>query len=222
MNIKRTIAIVLIGLGVVGCGGGDSFDGFQLRAIHASPDAGPVDIYVSGALNRVFTDVPYGAASPYVNAPRGTYNVEVRPAGADPSSQPVLSLTGVDLSENRQRLTVIAAGLASGAGDEALRLLTLFEDFATPDANETIVRIVHASASAPSVKIDLGDDGTSEVMSLPRWADSGVTGVAIPAGQALQVGIRVAANDARPALPAGAELFVIATGLLEKLPRQAL
>ncbi|MHC4847092.1 MAG: DUF4397 domain-containing protein [Planctomycetota bacterium] len=228
MTTIRYFAILpaLLLMGLVGCGGGDSFDGFQLRAVHASPDAGPVDIYISGALDRVFTDVPYGATSPFVNAPRGIYNIEIRPAGADPASRPVFELIGVDLSANDQRLTVIAAGLLNGAGDEAFRLLTLFEDFDTPGANEAIVRVVHASATAPAVKIDVGDDGSSEVASLARYADTGAAGVALPAGQALQIGIRVAQNDARvtafttPELPAGGELFVIATGLLGKLPRE--
>jgi hypothetical protein len=87
------------------------------------------------------------------------------------------------------------------------------------------VRVVHASADAPTVAVDVGNDGTPEIASLARFADTGAAGVVLPAGSPLAVGIWVASPLSKvtslttPALPAGAEIFVIATGLVGELPR---
>lgn len=90
-----------------------------------------------------------------------------------------------------------------------------------------IVRVVHASADAPTVGIDVGADDPSkpEIASLARFADTGAAGVPLPAGQKLQVGIAAGGQTVTtfttPELPAGGEILVIATGLLGKLPREA-
>ncbi len=75
--------------------------------------------------------------------------------------------------------------------------------------------------------IDVGNDGTPEIQALARFENTGEAGVELPAGQELQIGIwagnplqRVTAFTT-PQLPAGGELFVIATGSLAKLPREA-
>ena len=137
---------------LVGCGSsGDDDITFRLRAVHASPDAGPVDIYISGAAELVLSNVPYGAASDFINAPQGTYNIAIRGAGADPSSAPVFAENGIDLSANERTVTVIAAGFVSGGADDGFRLLKLLHGFDTPGANEAIVRVVHAGADAPTV-----------------------------------------------------------------------
>ncbi len=56
-----------------------------------------------------------------------------------------------------------------------------------PGAGQVTARIVHASADAPTVGIDVGaDDPTApEVAALDRFADTGAAGVALPAGPPL-------------------------------------
>jgi hypothetical protein len=126
------------------------------------------------------------------------------------------------------RITAVAAGLAgSSNANDKLRILLLAESFAAPGAGNAIVRVVHASADAPTVAIDVGNDGSPEIASLARFADTGAAGVALPAGSPLALGIWVASPLSKvtslttPALPAGGEIFVIATGLVGKLPRAA-
>jgi hypothetical protein len=131
------------------------------------------------------------------------------------------------------RITAVAAGLAGSSDpDDKLRVLLLAESFATPGAGNAIVRVVHASADAPTVAIDVGNDGTPEIASLARFADTGAAGVPLPSGSPLAPGIWVASPLSKvtlskvtslttPALPAGAEIFVIATGLVGELPRAA-
>lgn len=59
----------------------------KLRLVHASPTAGPVDIYVgapgsgvSGSLT--LTNVPFKAASDYLAVPAGSYQVYITPTGS--------------------------------------------------------------------------------------------------------------------------------------------
>jgi hypothetical protein len=73
------------------------------------------------------------------------------------------------------------------------------------------------------VDIDVGNDGSSEVTDLERFADTGEAGIALPSGEALQVGIVAGGSTVTafttPALPDGEEIFVIATGSLAQPAR---
>ncbi len=51
----------------------------KLRAIHLSPDAPNVDVWVGGA--KVLTDVPFKAASPYLLVPAGATQVQIAVTG---------------------------------------------------------------------------------------------------------------------------------------------
>ena len=198
----------------------------QVRVVHASPDAPAVDVWVEGQTTPAVKGIKYGDASAYLQVPAGKYNFQIRPAGAPVTDPPVYSTGSVDVAANA-KITAIAAGLLKGTTDaDKFRVIPLAEAWkGTPGT--TTVRVVHASPDAPTVGLDVGDDDPSkpEVASLARFADTGAAGLPLPAGQALQVGI--AAGSARvtafttPSLPAGGEIFVIATGLIGKLPRQA-
>ena len=67
-------------------------DGY-VRLAHLSPDTPAVDVYLksdSGAVkDQTFPGVAYGAMSPYLRLPVGTYSVAMRKAGADPNTKPV-------------------------------------------------------------------------------------------------------------------------------------
>jgi hypothetical protein len=86
------------------------------------------------------------------------------------------------------------------------------------------LRIIHAGADAPTVSLDVGDDGSAEVTGFVRFGETGEAGVALPSDTQLQIAVLVGSSRVTafttPPLPDGAELFVIATGLLSKLPRE--
>lgn len=198
-------------------------EGSMLRVIHAVPGAAPVDVFVEGEETPLVSNLAYGETSEYVEVPEGENRLELRVAGTSniPNGASLATDT-INVAPN-QRITAVAAGqVESENGD--LRILAFEEGFEQPAAGNARVRVVHAGADAPTVGIDLGDDGTVEIESLDRFAATDVAGVDLPAGEELQVGIvangETVTSFTTPALPDGGELFVIATGLLSDLPRQ--
>ena len=116
----------------------------RVRVLHASPDAPAVDVYANG--NRVLSNVPFKAASDYLAVPAGDYTFDVRPAGADPSSAPVLSAThnlqaGTDY-------TVAAIGRVA-----EIRAAVYVDNNAAPAAGNAHVKVIHASPDAPAVDV---------------------------------------------------------------------
>jgi len=198
----------------------------MLRAIHASPDAPAVDVYANDGTTPLIQSLAYGEASSYLDIPEGTYNIQLRAAGAAASSPPVFETGDVALTEG-QRLTALATGfLGSNDAADKFRIIPLFEEFTDAGINQARVRVVHASPDAPTVAIDVGNDGTPEVLALARFEDTGAEGIELPSGTALQIGIwagspleRVTAFTT-PMLPSQSELFLIAAGSLEPLPRE--
>jgi hypothetical protein len=202
----------------------DMGDGAMVRVIHGSPDAPAVDVYAEGVATPLITNLAYGQTSDYLNLDAGTYNIQLRAAGADPSSTPAFETGDLTIPEGA-KITALAAGLlSSSSADDKFRVLTYAENFTAPGAGNAAVRIIHASPDAPTVALDVGDDGTAEVTGFARFAETGEAGVALPAGTKIQIAIWAGATRVTafttPELPEGAELFVIASGLLSKLPRE--
>jgi hypothetical protein len=205
----------------------DMGNGAMLRVVHGSPDAPAVDIYAEGVSAPLIQDLAYGETSSYLDLDAGTYNIQIRAAGAPASSAPVFETGDLSIPDD-VKITALAAGLIAGApgSSEAFRVIPLVEDFDAAGAGNAIVRVVHAGADAPTVAVDVGADGTPEITDFERYEDSGAAGVPLPAGENLRIAIWAGTPLSRvttfttPELPAGAELFVIATGLLGKLPRE--
>jgi hypothetical protein len=120
----------------------------RVRVLHASPDAPAVDVYANGT--QVLTNVPFTGASDYLNVPEGSYTFEVRPAGADANSEPVLSATAS--LEGGTDYTVAAINPVAEIDAR------VFEDNnAAPAAGKAHVQVIHASPDAPPVDIALKD-----------------------------------------------------------------
>lgn len=79
----------------------------DVRFVHASPDAGPVDIVVNGV--EIVESAEFGDASPYIEIPPGEYMADVQSDG-----ETVLSVTAQATAGTR--LTVYVVGLASADG----------------------------------------------------------------------------------------------------------
>jgi hypothetical protein len=91
----------------------------KLRVIHASPDAGSVDVLVNGTI--VLPNVPFKAAAAYLTVDAGTYTVKLNAAGTATTalSAPVTLVAG-------KIYTAIAIGSTAGgvANPLALKLIT--------------------------------------------------------------------------------------------------
>lgn len=113
----------------------------RLRAIHASPDAPNVDIYVDGA--RVAANVAYRATTNYLEVPAGTRNVQVRAAGTNTTviDANVPLTAGTDY-------TVLAAGRVA-----TIAPLVLTDTNTAPVAGNVRVRLVHGAPTAGTVDI---------------------------------------------------------------------
>jgi hypothetical protein len=113
----------------------------RVRVVHASPDAPDVDVLVDDA--EVLGDVPYLAASDYLEVPPGQRNLKVNAAG---TATTVID-ADVTLTDGTD-YTVIAAGPVSGIAP-----IVLQDDNSAPAAGNVKVRAIHGAPSAPAVDI---------------------------------------------------------------------
>ena len=90
-----------------------------LRVIHASPDAGPVDILANGQV--VLSNVPFGTISNYLTVPAGTYAIQVNVAGTTTTA--IAATVNLTAGTN---YTAVAIGAIKTAATNplALKLLT--------------------------------------------------------------------------------------------------
>src|SRR3954464_2672134 len=125
-----------------------------VRLAHLSPDTPPVDVYLKAqsgdGKEQKFPGVAYGAMSPYLRLPQGTYSVAMRKAGADPGTDPVLT----------PQVNVVSGGAytVAGVGRYAdLGLRVLHDDLKLPAPGESKVRIIQASVRAPVLDVGVNN-----------------------------------------------------------------
>ncbi|RKG88682.1 DUF4397 domain-containing protein [Corallococcus sp. CA049B] len=235
MRGKTLLVVALTSLGVFApaCGGGSAEDSgtpptqdgpvlvpptqAQLRIVQAAPGAPAMDVYLAGNPTPVARAVAYGATTPYLTRDAGAVTVELRPTGAAADSRPVVSQpVGMEAGT---RWTVVAAGaFGSSDPDAAMRTMLLRDNTVPADGGQTRVRIVNAGTDAPTVDVDLGNDGSVEVESLARFKESGEAARVLPSGAAFQVGLRTGGQALTsftvPAPGSGTDTLVVATGLM--------
>jgi hypothetical protein len=114
----------------------------RVRAVHASPDAPAVDVWVND--NVAFSNAPFKGITPYASLDTGTYNFKVVPTGA---TEPVVIEADLPL-EGAKDYTIVAVGML-----ENIEPLVLEDNNSTPAEGKAHVRFVHASPDAPAVDI---------------------------------------------------------------------
>lgn len=178
-DVLAVLFTMLLAVTLVACDsnddGGDTEQATaQVRFVHSSPDAGPVDVFVDD--QEVAGDFSYRAptqtdASPrtsdYLDVPVGVGAViDVRAAG-DGTELYSLNVDGNNgLSENR-RYTVIVAG-AAAANTEAPQAILLRDNFVDLQSGQIGLRLVHGSALAADlfsngVDVYVTDAGQSDL-----------------------------------------------------------
>lgn len=167
----------------------------RIRVVHASPDAPDVDVLLDEA--EVLSDVPYLAASNYLEAPAGQRNLKVNAAG---TSTTVID-ADVDLADGSE-YTVIASGAVA-----SIAPIVLVDDNTAPDAGNARVRAIHGAPGAPAVDVYVTAPGEDLTQVTPVLTGVEFGDVAdyleVPAGD---YQVRVA--------PAGTTSVVIDSGVL--------
>lgn len=141
-----------------------------LTFVHASGDAGSVDISLDGS--TLFTGVSFASSTGFVAVPAGTYHISVAATG-----QPETVLLDDPNLEVTEGVGVEIAIVGSRDGS-TLRSLTLPIDPTTPSAGSASLRIVQAIPDAPPLDIGLAG-GETLIDSLVPLAASGY--LSIPA-----------------------------------------
>ena len=97
----------------------------KLRLVHASPSAGNVDIYVTAPGASIATvaptvpNVPFRAASNYLEVPAGTYRVRITPVG---TKTVAIDVNDVALTAGQVRTAVAVDAIGGGAPLAAILL----------------------------------------------------------------------------------------------------
>ncbi|MEM6431602.1 MAG: PKD domain-containing protein, partial [Deinococcota bacterium] len=136
----------------------------RVRALHAAPDVGPVNLGVNGA---ALNGVAYATASGYLPITGTDLTVTVTPEGV---SDPALTLEET-VADDRD-YTVIAIGTADAEDEIPLEALFFEDDSGAPDAGNFKITVVHAAPNAPEVDVhvltgDAGDDALSAPSDTP-------------------------------------------------------
>ena len=145
MNLKLLTLLLAATTVTAACSDDDDTAGpageARVRVVHASPDAPAVDVLVDDA--EVLADVPYRAASGYLEVAPGQRNLKVNAAG---TATTVID-ADVQLTDGTD-YTVIASGPVA-----ALAPIVLDDDNTPPGAGNAKVRAIHGAPGAPAVDI---------------------------------------------------------------------
>jgi hypothetical protein len=145
MKLKLLTLLLAATAVTVACGDDDDNTGpegeARVRVVHASPDAPDVDVLVDDA--EALADVPYLAASDYLELSAGDHNVKVNAAGTATTviDADVTLADGTDYS-------VLASGLVA-----SIAPIVLEDDNSPPAAGNAKVRAIHGAPSAPAVDV---------------------------------------------------------------------
>ncbi|MDW7982687.1 MAG: DUF4397 domain-containing protein [Thermomicrobium sp.] len=150
-----------------------------LTVVHGVPDL-VVDVYANG--NRVLSNFTFGTVTDPLRLAPGTYKLEIRPAGADPASAPVLSAEAT-LAAGQN-----ASAVAHLSADGQPRLSVFVNDTARVASGKGRL-IVRHTAQAPAVDVRAGGAVVFANLANPNEAkadvDAKTYAVALaPAGQA--------------------------------------
>lgn len=153
----------------------------ELRVVHGSPDAGPVDIFVDSS--SAATAVTYGTVSGFNNVTSGTHTITIYPAGNDVSTAAIATLA-VNFAQGT-KYSAVATGEINPRNGSKNIAVTLFTD--TPFSTTTgsaAINFHHAAPVAASVEqivpfgfAPLNNIGDNGITSMSFGNESGPQGL---------------------------------------------
>lgn len=124
-----------------------------VRVAHLSPDTKQVDVTLSSLSGHTvlykLSGVGYGAVSPYIHLPVGTYAIAMVPAGAPTGTTPVVQAS-VEVTQGKAE-TVAALGL-----NKDLQTRVYSDVLGTVPSGMSRVRVLQASTKHPTVTVKAG------------------------------------------------------------------
>jgi hypothetical protein len=183
----------------------------QVRVIHFSPDAPPIDVFVNGADAPIVADLPFGSGTGFASLPAGSFDVAVCASGT-PATAAVLEVEGLEIAAGARYTVAAFDNLAS------VRAVVAEDDFSPVPPGRIRVRVIHTAIGIGNVDvIDLTAGGIPPVLYDDILLGTAVEYAELPVGSYV-LGIDL--NDDRvaeasyviPALPAGtiANVFAVA------------
>jgi hypothetical protein len=140
-----------------------------INVVHASPDAPAVDVYLNG--EQALTGLEFGAISGWVAVPAGEHQVQVVPAGEEPSTAVIDAMVTVEAGAAYH---IAATGLVAEIAPQIYQV-----DLSMLAGDTARVRVIHTSPDAPAVDIALaGGDVLIGELAFPNASDA----LEVPAG----------------------------------------
>lgn len=151
----------------------------RVRVIHGSPDAGPVDVAVTGG-DVLVAGAAFPNASEYLTVPAAAYDLEVRAAG---TTSVALPLPGTAIDANMiysvYAIGTVADGTLTALVTAEPATVSCGEALGIGSATDACVRVVHGSPDAGPV--DIYVDGAVAIPALAFGTAADF--VALPAGE---------------------------------------
>ncbi|MFW5748918.1 MAG: DUF4397 domain-containing protein [Chloroflexota bacterium] len=137
-----------------------------MRIAHFAADAPAVDLYIDGEISAV-QNAEYGDVSDWYTIPEGTYEFAIVLAGESPDSAVI---GPVELTLEADTWTTAAAiGLA---GNEALELAALVEDYSPLSFGETRINAFHAIPDLGPVDVLANGETLFGLLAYPGTLDT--------------------------------------------------
>ena len=185
-----------------------------LRIVNAAPDAGSLDVYITGEADpiesavTVLAGATYGELSPRVDVASGTWRLRV--AAANSKTDLRLDVRGVVLG-NRQVATLVLTPSLGGALVNALLLLQQ-ADVTRLDSTQARVRVLAGVADSGAVTATLGGTPLMSAIGSPALGGYALVSAGSPA-------LAISVNDNTVAAPpttlaAGSDYTLLVYGAL--------
>jgi hypothetical protein len=116
--------------------------------VHASPDAGNVDVYVGG--NLAAQNFAYGADTGYFAVTPGTYTLQFAPTGT----------TNFVINTNIMLSPATTYSIFAIDSLSAIKAAVVTDSFTTPSTDSVRVRFFHFSPDAPAVDVAIAGGST--------------------------------------------------------------
>lgn len=190
----------------------------ELRFLHASPDAPPVDVTLTDG-TVLFGGVSFGGSTANLPVDAGSYDLQVRAAG---TSTVVLSFADVPVSAGTNYTVAAVGRLGDGSLEATVSVDSPSDGAVTVDLSPATaeVRVAHLSPDAPNVDVWVDGAVVTALVNVPFPAVSPYLSLSAATHQVQVFATGTTVNpviDAPVTLNPGAAYTIAATGVVADL-----